>query len=104
MQNNIVNWSGSSAASPRIAATDIQRPFGYDLSIDGMSTHGFSVGIFVFLIIGIIVFTLIVFAFLTKSKGARLKTGEKYLFAWILFGVVVSIIFGASQLLFGNLF
>lgn len=69
-----------------------------------MQTQGFSVGIFVFLIIGIIVFTLIVFAFLTKSKGDQIKTGEKYLFAWILFGVVVSIIFGASQLLFGNLF
>jgi len=50
------------------------------------------------------VFTLIVFAFLPKKTSARLKTGEKYLFAWILFGVVVSIIFGASQLLFGNLF
>ena len=101
---NILNWNSSSAASPRVVVADIQRPFGYDLSIDGMSTHGFSVGIFVFLIIGIIVFTLIVFTFLTKSKGAQIKSGEKYLFAWILFGVVVSVAFGASQLLFGNLF
>jgi len=101
---SLVNLINSSAASPRIVEADIQRPFGYDLSIDGMSTHGFSVGIFVFLIIGILVFTLIVFTFMTKSKGAQLKSGEKYLFAWILFGVVVSIAFGASQLLFGNLF
>lgn len=89
---------------PRFRVEDVARPLGFDMSIDGMQTQGFSVGIFVFLIIGIVVFTLIVFAFLTKSKGARLKSGEKYLFAWILFGVVVSIAFGASQLLFGNLF
>lgn len=99
-----MNWLGSNAAFPRFSVADTQRPLGFDLSIDGMQTQGFSVGIFVFLIIGIVVFTLIVFAFLTRSKGARLKTGEKYLFAWILFGVVVSIMFGASQLLFGNLF
>ena len=101
---NLMNWFGTSSAFPRFLIADTERPFGFDMSIDGMQTQGFSVGIFAFLIVGIIVFTLIVFAFLMKSKGARLKTGEKYLFAWILFGVVVSIIFGASQLLFGNLF
>lgn len=100
----LMNWLGNSRTFPRFLVEDVARPFGFDLSIDGMQTQGFSVGIFVFLIIGIVVFTLIVFAFLTKSKGARLKSGEKYLFAWILFGVVVSIAFGASQLLFGNLF
>lgn len=100
----LVNWLGSGASFPRFLIVDTQRPLGFDMSIDGMQTQGFSVGIFVFLIIGIIVFTLIVFAFLTKSKGAQLKTGEKYLFAWILFGVVISVLFGASQLLFGNLF
>lgn len=99
-----MNWFGVDPAFPRFLAAGTERPFGFDMSIDGMQTQGFSVGIFAFLIVGIIVFTLIVFAFLMKSKGARLKTGEKYLFAWILFGVVVSIIFGASQLLFGNLF
>ena len=101
---NLANWFSSSTAFPRFLIADSQSPLGFDMSIDGMQTHGFSVGIFIFLIIGILVFTLIVFAFLPKKTGARLKTGEKYLFAWILFGVVVSIIFGASQLLFGNLF
>ncbi len=101
---NLVNWLGSNASSFRFLIAETQRPFGFDMSIDGMQTQGFSVGIFIFLMIGIIVFTLIVFAFLPKSKGAQLKAGEKYLFVWILFGVVVSIAFGASQLLFGNLF
>ena len=101
---NLVNWFDSSAAFPRFLIADTQRPFGFDMSIDGMQPQGFSVGIFVFLIIGIIVFSSIVFAFMIKGKGSRLKTGEKYLFAWILFGVIVSIAFGASQLLFGNLF
>ena len=101
---NLENWFSNSAVLPQFLVADTPRPLGFDMSIDGMQTQGFSVGIFIFLMIGIIVFTLIVFAFMIKSKGARLKTGEKYLFAWILFGVVVSIAFGASQLLFGNLF
>lgn len=102
--HNFENWFSGNAMLPQFLVADTQRPLGFDMSIDGMQTYGFSVGIFIFLIIGIIVFTLIVFAFLPKKTNAGLKTGEKYLFVWILFGVVVSIAFGASQLLFGNLF
>lgn len=78
-------------------------PFGIDTSIEGMKSQEFSVGIFYFLIASIIVFTVFVFMFMLKSK-TNLKKGEKILFAWILFGVIVAVIFGAAQMLHGYLF
>ena len=78
-------------------------PFGIDTSIEGLKSQEVSVGIFYFLIASIIVFTIFVFMFMLKSKTS-LKKGEKILFVWILFGVVVAVIFGASQMLHGYLF
>jgi hypothetical protein len=39
-----------------------------------------------------------------KGSGKGLKRGEKILFGWIFFGVVIAIVFAATQLLYGNLF
>lgn len=78
-------------------------PFGIDTSIEGLKSQEVSVGIFYFLIASIIVFTIFVFMFMLKSK-TNLKKGEKILFVWILLGVVVAVIFGASQMLHGYLF
>lgn len=78
-------------------------PFGIDTSIEGMKSQEFSVGIFYFLIASIIVFTVFVFMFMTRSK-TNLKKGEKILFAWIFFGIVTAVIFGAAQMLHGYLF
>ena len=78
-------------------------PFGIDTSIEGLKSQEVSVGIFYFLIASIIVFTVFVFMFMLKSK-TNLKKGEKILFIWILLGVVVAVIFGASQMLHGYLF
>ncbi|MBL1277670.1 MAG: hypothetical protein COB30_016445 [Ectothiorhodospiraceae bacterium] len=78
-------------------------PFGIDTSIEGLNSQEVSVGIFYFLVASIVVFTIFVFMFMLKSK-TKLKIGEKILFAWILFGVVISVIFGASQMLHGYLF
>lgn len=69
-----------------------------------MDSQEWSVGIFIFLIICIIVFTAIVLKFMLGDRSARLKKGEKFLFAWILLGVIAAIIFGALQLLQGRLF
>lgn len=80
------------------------RSFGLDLTIESMLSQRFSVGIFIFLIIGIAVFTAFVFAYLRMGRNKHLKRGEIWLFVWILFGVVAAIAFGASQLLYGNLF
>jgi len=79
-------------------------PFGLDTSIEGMNSQQFSVGIFYFLVVAIFIFTAFIFLFMFKSKGAGLKTGEKWLFAWLLFGVFVALGFGATQLLHGYLF
>ena len=78
-------------------------PFGIDTSIEGLKSQEVSVGIFYFLIASIVVFTIFVFMFMTKGK-TNLKKGEKILFVWILLGVVVAVIFGASQMLHGYLF
>ena len=76
---------------------------GFNTGIEGMDSQQWSVGIFVFLIFCIIVFTVIVVKFMTTDRVATLKRGEKFLFAWILFGVVAAIIIGALQLLQGRL-
>jgi TRAP-type C4-dicarboxylate transport system permease small subunit len=74
------------------------------MSIESMSSREFSVGIFFFLIIAILIFVGITMMYMFKDKGKQLKTGEKWMFAWILFGVVVAVAFGAVQLMDGYLF
>lgn len=82
----------------------IESPFATDLSIEGMRSHNYSLGIFYFLIVGIAVFSSVALFFLFKDKTNKLKTGEKFLFAWIFLGIVVAVVFGATQLLQGFLF
>lgn len=86
-----------------ISVKEDSGPFGVDTSIEGLKSQEVSVGIFYFLVASIIVFTIFVFMYMFKSKSS-LKLGEKILFIWILFGVVVAVIFGASQMLHGYLF
>ena len=71
-----------------------------------MDTQQFSIGVFYFLILAIIIFVVISFLITFKKKGnsAKLKTGEKLLFVWIMFGVVVAVVFAAAQMLNGYLF
>ncbi len=94
---------------PAVAMAAESSPFGFDTSIEGMKSQEFSVAIFFFLIIAIIIFTTFVFMFMLKGRGKKskeggLKRGEKLLFAWILFGILVAIAFGAAQMLHGYLF
>jgi len=76
----------------------------YDLGIESMRSHGYSVGIFIFLLISIVVFLFILGAFWKQSEGASIKTGEKVLLGMIVVGVFVAILFAAAQLLDGFLF
>ena len=76
----------------------------FNTGIEGMDSQQWSVGIFVFLIFCILVFTVIVLKFMTADRMAKLKRGEKFLFAWILLGVIAAVIIGALQLLQGRLF
>ncbi len=77
--------------------------------IEGLYSQQFSVGIFIFLIVCIIVFTMIVFKFMlsgSNSNGQKtsLKTGEKVMFVWIFIGIIGAVAMAAAQLLQGYLF
>jgi len=76
----------------------------YDLGIESMRSHSYSVGIFIFLLISILVFLFILGAFCKHSAGAAIKPGEKVLLGMIVVGVFVAIAFAAAQLLDGFLF
>ncbi len=76
--------------------------------VEGLYSQQFSVGIFIFLIVCIIVFTMIVFKFMlsgSNSNGqkAGLKTGEKVMFVWIFIGIIGAVVMAAVQLLQGYL-
>ena len=70
-----------------------------------MRSQQFSEWIFAFLLVSIIIFSGIVIAFIfSKNRPKQMKTGERMMFAAIIIGIVVAVIFGALQLLSGYLF
>lgn len=76
--------------------------FGVDMSIDGLRSYEFSVYIFVFLILSLIVFGVIIWLYLPK-KLSQLKTGEKIMFGSLVFGMVAAVVIGYIQLIEGYL-
>ena len=80
--------------------------------VEGLYSQQFSVGIFFFLLICILFFTVIVFKFMRSSGKTtegdqpvkRLKTGEKIMFFWIYLGIVAAVVMAVMQLLQGYLF
>lgn len=77
-------------------------PFGFDLSIESLRSRKFSIGIFVFLIISLVIFSVIIYIYLPKGES-RLKTGEKIMFGAIIMGMVIAVIMGYIQLIEGYL-
>lgn len=73
-------------------------------TIEGMRAKEFSVGIFVFLVICVAVFSGTVLMYARGGKQTNLKTGEKILLGWIVFGIVVGVVIAVLQLLQGRLF
>jgi branched-subunit amino acid permease len=70
-----------------------------------MRSQQFSEGVFAFLLIGIVVFSGIVFAFMSnKKRSEKTRFGERVMLAAIILGIVVAVIFGALQMLGGYLF
>jgi branched-subunit amino acid permease len=77
----------------------------FDLSIEGMRSQQFSEGVFVFLLIGIVVFCGIIIALMfSKNRSQKMRLGERLMFIAIILGVVVAVIFGALQMLGSYLF
>ncbi len=80
--------------------------------VEGLYSQQFSVGIFFFLMMCIVFFTIIVIKFM--STGAKtsanepaakgLKTGEKVMFLAIFLGIIAAVIMAVMQLLQGYLF
>lgn len=73
-------------------------------TIESMRSKQYSVGIFFFMVLGIAVFSAILYNFFLRAKSEGMRTGEKVLFVWLVLGVVVALAFGTTQLLFGHLF
>lgn len=78
---------------------------GFDMSIEGMRSQQFSVGVFFFMLLGVIVFAGIIYTYaFGKSAPKNMKTGEKVMFAAIALGTLVAVAMGAVQMLSGYLF
>lgn len=76
-----------------------------DLSIEGMRSQQFSIGVFIFMLIGVFVFGSIIYVIAFGRHGAKnLKTGEKAMVAAIILGTLFAVGMGAVQLLTGYLF
>ena len=74
------------------------------LTIEGMKGQEYSYGIFVFMLIGVVVFIAVIAKFMHGShQEGRLKRGEKVMFTWIIVGTIAAVILGALQLLEGHL-
>ncbi|RMH19163.1 MAG: hypothetical protein D6698_06075 [Gammaproteobacteria bacterium] len=75
-----------------------------DMSIEGMRSQKYSIGIFVFLIIATLFFLVLCGIYFLAGRNKSIKKGEIILFLWIILGVLAAITFGAMQLLEGQLF
>lgn len=97
----LLTFLGTSGLSPMLS---VSSSASLD-SIEGMTGQRFSVGVFIFMLIGVLVFSSIVYV-VAFGKGApsKMKRGEKVMFLAIMLGVVCAVIFGGLQLLTGNLF
>jgi|APFre7841882630_1041343.scaffolds.fasta_scaffold00283_12 hypothetical protein len=76
-----------------------------DLSIEGMHSQRFGVGVFFLLMLGIALFTGIIIAVIFGNRGQKVtRTGEKLMFGAIIFGVLAAVVFASLQMLSGVLF
>ena len=76
-----------------------------DLSIEGMHSQRFGVGVFFLLMVGIVVFSGIILAVMRGTGKQKItRTGEKLMFGAIIFGVLAAVVFASLQMLSGVLF
>lgn len=105
MQELKILFSGIHFTNPAISQIGSEISPKLDLSIEGMRSQQFSEWIFVFLLVGIAVFSAIVIAFMySKNRPTDMRMGERFMFSAIIIGIVVAIILGAVQMLNGYLF
>ncbi len=71
--------------------------------VEGLYSQEYSIGIFAFLVLSLVVFLGMIYLYWKKSKS-RLKVGEVVMFGAILCGVVFAFVFGYIQMVEGYLF
>ncbi len=103
----VIEQSSTGQSSDRISGIEMT-PGGQDvdyMTIEGMRGQEYSVGIFIFMLVGVVVFIVIIISFMKMaSKNNSMRRGELILFLWIMIGTLVAVAFGATQLLSGRLF
>lgn len=76
-----------------------------DLSIEGMQSQRFGVGVFFLLMLGVVLFAGIILAVMKGSGGEKItRPGERVMFGAIILGVLVAVVFASLQMLSGVLF
>lgn len=76
-----------------------------DMSIEGMRSQQFSVGVFFFMLVGVAVFSGIIYSVaFGKFAPKTMKPGEKIMFGAVIVGTILAVVFGAMQLVGGDLF
>jgi len=98
-------WSYLEIARISIEEVKDNRVLGIDMSIEGLRSQSFSVGIFVFLVVSLIFFSIIIYFYMPRGKDNKnkLKTGEKVMFGAIISGIFIAIGMGWLQLIEGFL-
>ncbi len=70
-----------------------------------MRSQQFSVAVFFFMLLGVLVFSGIVYTVIfSKLAPKEMRLGEKVMFGAIILGIIFAVIFGALQMLSGYLF
>jgi len=79
-------------------------PQKFDLGVESMRSHSYSVGIFIFMMVAMALFLGIVIGYWRHESSKQMRLGEKLMFMAIVLGVFGSAVFAAMQLLDGFLF
>lgn len=91
---NFINLLASTTNFPKL-----------DLSIEGMRSQQFSTGVFFFMLLGVLVFSGIVYMVMFGNHAPKhMRSGEKAMFGLIIVGIIVAVIFGGLQMLGGSLY
>ncbi len=99
----VSNINNFIAQSISVAAADSNIVLGIDMSIEGLRSQKYSVGIFVFLVISLIFFSAIIYMYMPRKGKPGLKKGEKVMFGFIIAGVFLAIAVGWIELIEGYL-
>ncbi len=97
--NGIAGLSPYQGSLVQVADKSNENVFG----VEGLYSQEYSIGIFIFLVLSLVVFLGIMYLYWKKSK-AKLKVGEVVMFGAILFGVIFAFVFGYLQMVEGYLF